>query len=256
MDWLFYFGRQKFFKDCYDHLYVTQREEWDCGVACVDMATNFIYGRNNWPNFEDAGHSQNIRSRPLWTIELFQLLRHRCVDCIMITKYPTVAPHHYDMDWYLKNLDEEAKSINEIALQAKDEGWPLQERSMTTIEILEHLQQGSICIVLLNAIILQKETCMAKLKSHNDTEAKDPDTSPKIDGIVKWEDLNKDGYMGHYVLLIGYDESSSIFSYLDPAKGAHKMHAPKNMSIECFLHCWQSPGTDCDIIVIKKIKNK
>lgn len=90
----------------YDRIFIQQKESWDCGLACCNMILRWSLHYDEASQDED--HDLIIsfieladRSTPLWTIELFYLLKsYNIVELTMNTLYLGVNPVHSTIDWY------------------------------------------------------------------------------------------------------------------------------------------------------------
>lgn len=90
----------------YDRIFIQQKESWDCGLACCNMILRWSL------HYDDVSHDEDHdliisfieladRKTPLWTIELFYLLRgYDIVELTMNTLYVGVNPVHSTIDWY------------------------------------------------------------------------------------------------------------------------------------------------------------
>lgn len=90
----------------YDRIFIQQKEIWDCGLACCNMILRWSL------HYDDVSHDEDHdliisfielpdRNTPLWTIELFYLLKgYDIVDLTMNTLYVGVNPVHSTIDWY------------------------------------------------------------------------------------------------------------------------------------------------------------
>ena len=90
----------------YDRIFIQQKESWDCGLACCNMILRWSL------HYDDVSHDEDHdliisfieladRKTPLWTIELFFLLKgYDIVELTMNTLYVGVNPVHSTIDWY------------------------------------------------------------------------------------------------------------------------------------------------------------
>lgn len=90
----------------YERIFIQQNESWDCGLACCNMILRWSL------HYDEASHDEDHdliisfielagRSTPLWTIELFYLLKgYDIVELTMNTLYLGVNPVHSSIDWY------------------------------------------------------------------------------------------------------------------------------------------------------------
>lgn len=100
----------------WNHIFIMQQKDWDCGIACCamvlkwyDLHPNLIYR-----------HELSARGRPLWSIDLFIFLCQTGLNAIMYTTSLDVQQHHSDYDWYQTSLEEDSKLIkNQIEYTVK-----------------------------------------------------------------------------------------------------------------------------------------
>ena len=65
-----------------------------------------------------------LRDTPLWTVELYCLLRELKVDCIMLTQHAGITPSHHDISWYSENRTEnESERVTACFASARDHNW-------------------------------------------------------------------------------------------------------------------------------------
>ena len=167
----------------------------------------------------------NFESTPLWTIDLCCILQESGIKFVFHTLCAGLTHHHYEIEWYAYNLEKDSRRVNTLFERAREEAWDVHVKETTTAEIINFLETGGICIVLLDANTLRDR------HSSRDEETKEVP-----------------GYSGHYIVLVRYKAAMKCFSYLDPAPGAHTSESPNSISVRAFEAAWRTPGTDLDII--------
>ncbi len=99
-----------------DSFHVLQEYKWDCGLACCLMVLKWL--DREVPTFSTD------RNSPLWTIELFCLLKQNGVTCELHTNCIGFETHHLQFDWYAKNCSEKEQEKIETATKiVVENGW-------------------------------------------------------------------------------------------------------------------------------------
>ena len=120
---------------------------------------------------------------PLWTIDLYVLLQelrgghtennsnsdititnngtnnsdHGSIgNHVMYTSCAGLGPHHKEIDWYERNLEEDSQRIAQLFKKAKYHSWNVIERKTDHEELKSHLESGNIAIVLVDAYVLRE----------------------------------------------------------------------------------------------------
>lgn len=102
-------------------IYVEQRQDWDCGIACCQMILNWV-GLNPRIIVQDEIF---FRFTPLWTIEIFMFLLKQQLNVQMYTVSIGTQPHHQDCDWYKETLDNDEIRINSLFEIARKNSLPI-----------------------------------------------------------------------------------------------------------------------------------
>lgn len=135
------------FVDECDRIYAPQQFDWDCGVACLNMAFRFCNVSNNW---DFAASSYSLNKTPLWTIDIFILLHENGLeDAVMYTTYVGVNPTHFHNSWYTDYLARDTERVDIGFQKAYQSGWSIQERNFTTDELILHFVGGGTAAILL-----------------------------------------------------------------------------------------------------------
>jgi hypothetical protein len=124
----------------YDYLFIQQTRSWDCGVASCNMIIRWCDYRR--PLLDPP------TARPLWTIELFELLRDSAVDATMFTSCKGINPSHTSLSWYANSNETEYAQTTECFERAKRNNWPVYEKAID-MRLLK-----SICTETDHAVIL------------------------------------------------------------------------------------------------------
>ena len=108
----------------YDSIFVPQACSWDCGIACCNMILKWNHG-SNIQLFDR--HIVTSDEKPLWTIELFCLLKEVGMDVCMYTNCEGVNPEHRRLSWYANSSEREIRATRKRFAQAKDNNWNVYE---------------------------------------------------------------------------------------------------------------------------------
>jgi len=261
--------------EIWDEIWESQAADWDCGLACCQMAINYQSivggGGREGPSGTLRIDTSNFNSYPLWTIDLCAVLRDFGVKHRMYTLCAGIGPHHYEMDWYETNLEEDAKRVEALFRQAQIEDWGVHEQDSSTQDVIDHINGGGLCIVLVDATSLRNRHVPQGLRgthvplgtlgtlctTHESEQGKgapgmdvgERQSSPA--GVSSLEDecdiiSPKSNYCGHYIMLCGYDESTKYFTFLDPSLAGHNSSTDhvNSISLSVFDSAWSVPGTD------------
>jgi len=219
----------------YDHIHVGQKYDWDCGVACLEMAVKW------WNADLDKENKKIIDcidiSTALWTIDIFVGLHQNGIfSTIMYTNYKGVNPSHFDEIWYKDHLSADIQRVNDKFLYADELSLDIRVEALSMRAICQHLSLGpsesesgsgsgsgsGVAIILVD---------INKMRNY-----------PSV------ESAKSEKYTGHYIFLLGYDSRTSEAQYLDPSKDP----GVEYISIDILEEARMQNGTDQDIIVISK----
>lgn len=124
----------------YNHIFINQKMTWDCGLACCNMLLkwslydyhNAVIDNNKFKN-ELNQITELItfpnKNNPLWTIELFYLLKdyEDFIDIAMYTLYKGINPIHNSINWYSDSLQKDTEYIQEKFDHASLKHWKVYE---------------------------------------------------------------------------------------------------------------------------------
>ena len=66
-------------------------------------------------------------SRPLWTIDIFCLLKEFDVQCKFLTTCIGTGPHHKELVWYSADMEEDAVRVASMFERAATNRWDVQK---------------------------------------------------------------------------------------------------------------------------------
>ena len=214
-------------------IYVRQRHNWDCGLACTEMAMRWVnHSKKSNTQIDPSPLDPATQGQPLWTVELYAGLRERGVNAEMSTRVRGVNPELLDLDFYKGVVSSSGDGDSNTAVarvnakfrDLEDNGWAVHDAVSTEAlcgmldgsgGALEMKHRPSCAIVLVNWYVLESGNVM----------------HPE--------------FFGHCILAVGSTEHS--VEYLDPLSGPVVKSASKGVFDAARL----SPGTDMDLIVVR-----
>ncbi|XP_055535335.1 protein GUCD1 isoform X2 [Wyeomyia smithii] len=187
-----------------------QRFEWDCA------------------NFEEICKAAAFKEST-WTIDLCYILKDLGIKHKYLTTTFGANPTHIGKKYY-KCFDKDQTRVNQKFQNAESDGIPIEIRSVDYEYLIMHLANHGNIILLTNASLLYCDLCKAN----------------KLTMDLRSCFGLKSAYMGHYIILCGYDQRIRKFIYRNPAF--------KNkvcfMSFEAIESARKASGTDEDIVLI------
>ncbi|XP_055599302.1 protein GUCD1 [Uranotaenia lowii] len=213
-----------------DHqlVHFRQRYDWDCGLSCIVMLLGRHEKLNFLENFKDICHKGGF-GESTWTIDLCYILRDFDIKHKFLTKVFGANPSHVGKEYY-KCFNADETRVNKKFQQASLNDIPIEVKSISNIELIKHLAFNGNVILLTNASLLYCDLCKANKLS-----------------IELRSCLGlKPTYMGHYIVLCGYDMRIEKFLYRNPAFKDKICY----MSFEAVERARKACGTDEDVILI------
>ncbi|XP_017937415.1 protein GUCD1 isoform X2 [Chiroxiphia lanceolata] len=161
-------------------------------------------------------------------------MRHFGVKHKFCTQTLGVDKGYKNQSFYRKHFDTEENRVNQLFAQAKDCKVLVEKCTVTIQDIQNHLSQGHVAIVLVNAVLLLCDLCSSPVKYccflpiGQKCFCRSPD------------------YQGHFIVLCGYNKASGSIYYNNPAYADRTCCT----SITNFEEARTSYGTDEDILFI------
>ena len=194
----------------------------DCGLCCVYSVLCRAWQGRGLPvtrarlrAIEDC-----VPQRSLWTIELVLLLFENGIKDLCFTTSCVGVNSEYKscLDFYASGTDEE--TIEKAFDVARSKGVSIQKMAIEDGKLESILLLGEhLVIILLDKVVL--------------------DVAP--------EEVTLGSYIGHYVLLYGYDAHREVFYAKDPATSDEYDEIPRDV-----LHAARKRfGTDDDVIFMR-----
>lgn len=205
-----------------------QRYDWDCGLSCILM----LLGRNERRTFladfknicNDGGFGEST-----WTIDLCYILKDFGLKHRYFTTTFGANQSHLGKEYY-KCFNADETRVNEKFANASSCGIPIEIMSVSHQFLQEHLANHGNIILLTNASLLYCDLCK----------------SNKLSMELRSCLGLKPSYMGHYIILCGYDQRIQKFLYRNPAFKDKVCF----MSFDSIDKARKASGTDEDIIFL------
>ncbi|CAA6661712.1 unnamed protein product [Spirodela intermedia] len=195
--------------------HVRQLCNWDCGLACVLMVLR-TFGMND---FSIHDLEEFCCTTSIWTVDLAYLLKKFSIKFSFFTVTLGANPDFSSEAFY--------KVVNTLFEEALEAGIRIEHRSLSGNDIsLLMLSGGYIAIALVDKYKLS-HSC-----------AKDLYLPELCDG--------RPNYIGHFIVICGYDGEKDEFDIRDPASSRKQERIP----LACLEVARKSFGTDEDILLI------
>ncbi|KAI8923866.1 Guanylyl cyclase [Entophlyctis helioformis] len=199
-----------------------QHFSWDCGLVSVSMVLAGMGVPRSQPH--DIYALYPVQS--IWTIDLAYILRHFDVhDFTMYTSYIGVNWQNVSKHFYTDTSSDDIRRVHSLFAKARDAHVRVVPLVLSIDDIRRFLVSNRYAIIMLvNVNLLSCSLC-----------------KKGYDMIYEPE------FVGHYVVLIGYDPATDMFSYRDPGTEAPLCQVSSTVLEAARM----SSGTDHDLIVIK-----
>ncbi|XP_010905388.1 guanylyl cyclase 1 isoform X2 [Elaeis guineensis] len=203
--------------------HVRQLFNWDCGLACVLMVLKTL-GIDHY-NIHDL--EKLCCTTSIWTVDLAYLLHEFSVSFSFFTVTLGVNPEFSAESFYREQLQDDVGRVDGLFKKALEAGISVQCRSISGKDISVLILSGQcIAVALVDKMKLRR-------------------TWLKDVHVPEWYGRSSD-YMGHYVVICGYDADSDEFEIRDPASSRKY----ERVSMQCLDEARKSFGTDEDILLV------
>ncbi|KAI8905506.1 Guanylyl cyclase [Gorgonomyces haynaldii] len=208
--------------------HIPQLTTTDCGLAAVSMILTALCKPG--VSVPELMRVRQISSE--WTIQLAYILAYfQVTDFTMYTSYIGVNWQHSTNKFY-GSLSQDMKIVHSLFAKAQDH----QVRVVPLIVSMENLKRFMsadqyACIVLVNLNDLVLVSCCISY------------------GKSGYQFLTESEFVGHYIVLIGYDAEQDIFFYRDPGTNAQVC----TITSQDLDRARSAQGTDHDLIIVKII---
>lgn len=200
--------------------HVRQQFHWDCGLACVLMVLRTVgIGHCDIHQLVDLCSTTSV-----WTVDLAYLLKRFSVSFHFFTVTIGANPNFSDETFYREQLQEDLRRVDGLFEKALETGITIDCRSISGVGIATLISSGQyIAVALVDKIKLSQ--------------------SQQKDGFMS---VGSSDYMGHFIVICGYDAEASEFEIRDPASSRKN----ERVSLECLDRARKCYGTDEDIILV------
>jgi len=209
--------------------HVRQSFNWDCGFACTEMVLRALGVPPAECSLPALRKMLPCESTSIWTVDLAYVMHQFGVDFRFLTMTLGVDPTYKHQSFYKKTLDDDAVRVTQLFQQAEVERIDIERRSLSRDGLSALMRsQDNMVMVLVDRRYLYP-------------------VAPGMPGLVQgWISHCMNGYIGHYVLLVGYDAMRDGYYLYDPAR----TEEPQFVKAQDLHNARRSHGTDEDIIVV------
>ncbi|XP_020678929.1 protein GUCD1 isoform X2 [Dendrobium catenatum] len=200
--------------------HVRQQFHWDCGLACVLMVLRTVgIGHIGIHELVDLCSTTSV-----WTVDLAYLLKRFSISFHFFTVTIGANPNFSDETFYREQLKDDVNRVDGLFEKALETGIVIECRSINGVDIAALISSGQyIAVALVDKIKLSQ--------------------SQQKDGFFS---VGSSDYMGHFIVICGYDAEASEFEIRDPASSRKN----ERVSLECLDCARKCYGTDEDIILV------
>lgn len=203
--------------------HVQQLFNWDCGLACVLMVLKTL----GISHYDVHDLKKLCCTTSIWTVDLAYLLHKFSVSFSFFTVTLGVNPEFSAESFYKEQLQDDIGRVDGLFKNALEAGISIQCRSISGKDISVLILSGQcIAVALVDKMKLRR-------------------TWLKDIHVPEWYDGSSD-YMGHYVVICGYDADTGEFEIRDPASSRKY----ERVSMHCLDEARKSFGTDEDILLV------
>jgi len=232
-----------------------QRYEWDCGLACLKSIIWFINNSSNneiinttTTTIEDGELESILNTKSIWSIDLSNVLNFYDIKHRFTTNSPFVNDSHANLTFYQDDWQEDSTRVqnlfNETLKHNRDSLNIISSpRQLPITMIIDHIKLNQPIILLVDSCCLSCHSCHRHNNNNNNfsfsslTLSTDSHNSSSNDDTI---------FMGHFIILIGFDESLDQIIYIDPSSKDDRCI----MNSKDIDRARLKPGTDMDTIFI------
>jgi len=209
--------------------HVKQTFNWDCGLACTEMALRALGVRKTECSLPKL--REQVPATSIWTVDLAYVLRDFGIRFRYLTKTLGVDPSYQTEAFYRPTLDADSMRVNKLFSQAASKDIAIERRSIKGEEL-----QG----------IMKPRDHMVMALVDRRFLYRPPSVSGMVESVIS---RCFSGYVGHYILITGYDEKRRGYFIMDPAKASD---TPDVNFVPCDAvdRARRSHGTDEDLVII------
>ncbi|XP_006819996.1 protein GUCD1-like [Saccoglossus kowalevskii] len=216
--------------------HVIQQTQWDCGLACAQMALRH-HLQDSYSVEQFTAICQDLDfNESVWTIDIAHIMTKYNIKHHLYTQTLGVDSRYKKQDFYEDTFDEDEKRVNNLFSNAEHLGIKAIKRSVTLREIHQHLSENHIAIVLVNSDLLKCKICREELELNQEGSS--------------WHWMfsccTSTSYAGHFIVVCGYDKTEKTIFYKNPSSYSELCIC----SSKDFDKARKSYGTDEDILFL------
>lgn len=202
---------------------VKQTETWDCGIACLLMALQWLQRKAISVDEERLEIFETVGTQSIWSIDLVHLLETYKAKSVQFSylfcsKTLTVDQAHKDLSFYQTAFNSDQVRVTRLFERAHNQKWNLLQVDLAVTQVLELVRRPDCIAIALvdHAILLQR---------NHGTQ-----------------------YSGHFIVLSGVRCTDGQLQVHNPTS----MHDTDFITPSLFEKAWTAKGTDKDIIFLVK----
>lgn len=231
--------------------HVRQAFTWDCGLACAFMVLRAA--RAAGPETSLASLRRAVATRSVWTIDVAHVLAAAGVPVTLTTTMPGANPAYEGEAFYSPTLADDAARVSALFAAAPAAGVAVQRRRVASGELGARLLGGEWLVV---ALVDRRALAAAwppsaawGCGSVDENESKPEWPAPASRHPPPPHASSSTGYMGHYIVLCGYDPVTHTFALRDPAATAAR--GPLRLPGAALDAARTAFGTDEDLLHVR-----
>ncbi|KAK4534397.1 hypothetical protein CDCA_CDCA01G0422 [Cyanidium caldarium] len=236
--------------------HVPQRHSWDCGLACVAL----VLECRGWRPIPLSMLMARAGTRSVWSIDLVHVLRTFGVRPLLFyTSCAGVRPEYARLAFYQRHLKRDTGRVRERFAQAEADGTVIELRELSSADLVRLVCEGvtlptktaashtkALVIALVDQRYLLRQ--YAALAPKRWWQRLWPASDPLVGdaAVSPAHVLPSESFVGHYVVILGYDGLRDEYLLNDPAQRTHPCRVPR-LLLDVARSAY---GTDGDTIVI------
>lgn len=184
-------------------------KETDCGPQCLRMVCEHL---NKKISLEKAREIvRSLDSGMVWTLGIARGAAKLNLNVQVISS----NKEEQDNEFYDKYANNQAMYVlKELKIELKELKVPVITKNLNLIDIQNYISKGICAIALINWNIIE----------------------------------SKEGFFGHFIVIVGFDEQNIYIHNPGIEKAQEYMPIDKRL----FLRAWQSKGTDKDLVILSE----
>jgi hypothetical protein len=158
----------------------------------------------------------------IWTVDLAYIMRRCGLAFSFYTVMEGVRDSYSEEVFYAQDLDVDRQRVTRLFREAHSAGVDIRTSSMSSSQLAEALFEAQLAIVLTDRRLLQ---------------------------VIDFQSVAVDGssFTGHYVVVAGFDRTTSTFDVVDPACSVPRYTVPA----EQLDRARTAFGTDEDLLLVQ-----